>query len=81
MVVPDHGTFPELISRSGGGVLYRADDVEALAGSLADLLQHPEKAVELGRRGKESVGQNFTAQSMAQRHIELYRHISGQVAA
>jgi glycosyltransferase involved in cell wall biosynthesis len=81
VVVPDHGTFPELMSQSGGGVLYRADDVEALAASLADLLRHPEHASELGRRGKQSVEQNFTAQFMAERHIELYRHIGGQVAA
>jgi len=81
VVVPDHGTFPELVSQSGGGVLYKADDVPALAAALADLLRHPQQAVELGRRGKQSIEQNFTAHSMAHQHIELYRRISGQVAA
>lgn len=81
VVLPDHGTFPELVSQSGGGVLYKADDVPALAAALADLLRHPQQAVELGRRGRQSIEQNFTAHSMAHKHIELYRRVSGQVAA
>ncbi|NNE92731.1 MAG: glycosyltransferase family 4 protein [Verrucomicrobiales bacterium] len=49
VVAPDHGAFPEMIAASGGGCLFPAGDVEALAGCLAETLKNPG---DLGRNGR-----------------------------
>jgi len=38
VVVPDHGTFPELIRNTGGGLLYDPSDARALPKQLKRLL-------------------------------------------
>ena len=50
VVVPDHGTFPELVADTGGGLLYQAGDPAALAEALARLIRDPPMGTALGPR-------------------------------
>jgi glycosyltransferase involved in cell wall biosynthesis len=75
VVLPAHGSFPELVDETGGGVLYAADDPAALAAAIKQLLLEPEHAAELGRRGKAAVERLFTAETMAQKTRELYEQV------
>jgi glycosyltransferase involved in cell wall biosynthesis len=65
VVQPDHGAFPELIAATGGGVLCRANDPDALAGALESQLRAPEQAQALGRAGQAAVRERFTVDIMA----------------
>lgn len=72
VVQPRHGSFPELIAATGGGLLVNPDDPADLARGLRQLLENPAQRAELGRKGKEAVQQCFHADRMARETVEVY---------
>jgi glycosyltransferase involved in cell wall biosynthesis len=72
IVVPAHGTFPELIADSGGGLLCDPEDPRSLASRLAELIRDTSLAEDLGRRGQEAVQDRYHADLMAERTRQLY---------
>jgi glycosyltransferase involved in cell wall biosynthesis len=81
VVVPDHGTYPELIELTGGGVLCRPHDAASLAESLARLIANPQQADEMGRRGQAAIREQFEAGRMAAKTAALYRQVIERAAA
>jgi glycosyltransferase involved in cell wall biosynthesis len=75
VVVPRHGVFPELIDCTGGGVLCEPEDPVDLARALRELLGHDEERLRLGRQGRDSVLEHFSAERMARETLEVYREI------
>ena len=73
VVQPRHGSFPELLEATGGGLLVNPDDPADLARGLRDLLDNPAHREELGRKGKEAVQQRFHADRMARETVAVYR--------
>ena len=73
VVVPDHGAFPELLTRLGGGRLVTPDDPQSLAEALADLLQAPQRSAPLGAEGRARVWQDYNAQAMARQTLAVLR--------
>jgi len=73
VVQPRHGSFPELIEATGGGLLVNPDDPADLARGLRQLLDDPAHRAELGRKGKEAVQQRFNADVMAERTLDVFR--------
>jgi glycosyltransferase involved in cell wall biosynthesis len=49
------GGIPELIGHGDTGLLFKAGDAEQLADRIRFLLDRPERAVEMGRRGRQQV--------------------------
>ncbi len=64
VVQPEHGAFPEVLARSGGGLLCRPNDPADLAAKWIQLLDRPEEARKLGREGQAGVRAYFTAERM-----------------
>ncbi len=75
VVVPEHGTFPELIRHAGGGLLHAPDDPQALADVLGQLILEPARALQLGGAGQQTVHRDFTARIMAENTLGLYRQV------
>jgi glycosyltransferase involved in cell wall biosynthesis len=73
VVQPRHGSFPELIEATGGGLLVNPDDPQDLANTLRQLMDNVAHREELGRKGKEAVHQHFHADRMARDTAEVYR--------
>jgi glycosyltransferase involved in cell wall biosynthesis len=73
VVQPRHGSFPELVTKTGGGLLVEPDDPEDLARGLRKLLEDRAHREELGRKGKEAVHQEFNATVMARKTVDVYR--------
>ena len=65
VVQPKHGASPEIVRLAGGGILFEPRNVRKLARALGKLLSDPERAAELGARGRDGVAENFTAEGMA----------------
>ena len=79
VVQPDHGSFPELISATGGGLLVEPDNPQALAEGIRRLLDDREARREFGERGQRAVREQFSAQVMATRVLDIYkRHVDAQ---
>ncbi len=72
---PDHGAFPEIIGRTGGGVLVPAGDPDALADALYDLLVNRERAAALGRAGAAGVRAHYAVEHMAAAAEKVYAEI------
>jgi glycosyltransferase involved in cell wall biosynthesis len=76
VVQPRHGSFPELIEASGGGLLVRPEDPEDLARGLHQLLHDPPRREELGRRGQAAVRERFHAAAMTRDTLAIYhKHV------
>ncbi len=72
VVQPRHGSFPELIEMTGGGLLVEPGDPRALAASLASLADDPEQRVRMGQAGKLAVQNHFHAAAMAEATERVY---------
>ncbi|HEY7311992.1 MAG TPA: glycosyltransferase family 4 protein [Gemmataceae bacterium] len=73
VVQPRHGSFPELVERTGGGLLANPEDPQDLARALRQLLDDTNLRREAGRRGREAVFGHFTAERMARETVDVYR--------
>ncbi|MBI5394887.1 MAG: glycosyltransferase family 4 protein [Verrucomicrobia bacterium] len=67
VVQPRHGAFPELVEKTGGGVLCAPGDAKALADAIESLLLDPAKAFAVGQQGREAVALDFSVERMAQK--------------
>jgi glycosyltransferase involved in cell wall biosynthesis len=65
------GALPEVVGDAG--ILVPAKDHLALARAIGDMLDHPERANELGRRGYQRVQQHFTWRRAAEKTVDAYR--------
>ena len=75
VVEPNHGPFPELLKRTGGGVLVTPGDREELAAVLAGLLGNPQRRGSLAEEGHSRVHASLTAAHMAERTLKVYRRV------
>jgi glycosyltransferase involved in cell wall biosynthesis len=66
VVQPRHGSFPELVEATGGGLLVTPDDPADLATALRRLADDPTHREELGQQGKQAVFDRFHAHAMAE---------------
>lgn len=65
VVQPRHAAFPELLARTGGGLLCEPDNPAALAAAIEQLLLDPSKARQLGEAGRKGA-QQFTVEAMTE---------------
>jgi glycosyltransferase involved in cell wall biosynthesis len=71
VVEPRHGAFPELLEKTGGGLLFAPGDVRDLADRLLELHKDPARRKDLGRRGSEGARRHYSAARMAERTLEI----------
>jgi glycosyltransferase involved in cell wall biosynthesis len=72
VVQPRHGVFPEMIQKTGGGILVEPDNVESLAEGIYSLWRDQARAEELGRLGAQGVRRHYSAAQMAERAVQVY---------
>src|ERR1035437_6226690 len=80
VVQPRRGSFPEMLAKTGGGVLVEPDDPASLADAIYRLWKTPEERAELGQRGAQGVRQHGSVSQMAERALEAYRKMVAAVA-
>lgn len=75
VVQPELGAFPEIVEKSGGGIIYSPNKPEALREALEKLLKDPEKLSQLSIEGRKSVEKHFNIHEQAKEIINLYQEI------
>jgi glycosyltransferase involved in cell wall biosynthesis len=78
VVLPDHGSFSEMVADTGGGLLCWPHDPADLAEKLAELLGDPLRAAELGLAGQQAIHERYHAAAMARQTLELYRSLAAK---
>jgi glycosyltransferase involved in cell wall biosynthesis len=73
VVQPRHGSFPELIEATGGGLLVAPNNPEELAQALRRLMDEPALRAELARKGQAAVHERFHAERMAHETVAVYQ--------
>jgi glycosyltransferase involved in cell wall biosynthesis len=76
VVQPRRGAFPEMLRRTGGGILVEPGDPAALAEGILTLWKDRDLARDLGRRGAQGVREHYSVAQMATRVLEVYRGIA-----
>ena len=72
VVQPAHGSFPEMIEATGGGLLSRPGSTESLAGQLEALMRDPARRHQLGTAGAAAVRERFSDGAMAETTLAVY---------
>jgi glycosyltransferase involved in cell wall biosynthesis len=72
VVQPNHGAFPEIIRKTGGGILVEPENPQSLADGLLRVLRDHELRGELARRAYAGVREHYRVDAMAQRTIEIF---------
>ena len=72
VVMPEHGTFTELLADTRGGLLCQPHDTSDLAAKLAELLHNNDLAQQFGQAGQLTVHKRYNAQIMAEQTRTLY---------
>lgn len=75
VVQPAVGAFPEIIEKTGGGLLVGAEDPDALAAAILELWRDPVRARTLGLSGAEGVRQHYSVADMADRAEAAYQEL------
>src|SRR5262249_12886490 len=74
VVEPRRGALPEILARTGGGILVEPDNAGSLAHGIYALWNDREHLAELGRHGAAGVREHYTVARMAARAVEVYRN-------
>jgi glycosyltransferase involved in cell wall biosynthesis len=78
VVQPRHGSFPELVEATGGGLLVTPNDPEDLARALRRLMDDPAERAKLATAGRDTVLRHFHADRMARETAGVYgRYLEG----
>ena len=75
IVQPRRGAFPEIVNRTGGGLLVDPDDPDALADAILSLLVDRDRAASLGRTGAEGVARHYSVETMADVAERVYAEL------
>ena len=75
VVQPRRGAFPEIVEKTGGGILVDAGDPDALAAALQQLRDDPARRAALGAAGAAGVRAHYTAGQMAEIVEQIYREV------
>ena len=75
VVQPRRGAFPEIIEKTGGGLLVEPDDPQSLAEGILRIYRDPALAEKLGQSGFEKVREHYSVARMADRALEVYESV------
>jgi len=75
VVLPDCGSFPELIHMSGGGAIYNPHTANELANTIESLLRDETRRRGMGTKGRQAALTLFNMERMAREVADTYRRI------
>ena len=77
IIVTKMGGMPEIINDGVNGYLVRVRDFEAIAKRTVELLQNDHLRENMGKTGLAMVNNMYTKDLMINKHIKVYRRVSG----
>lgn len=75
LVLPDRGSFTEIMARGGGGLLYDPDDDDALRSTLEVMTGSSGLRAKHGSKGRQAAEAYFNSERMAQETRDYYQGV------
>jgi glycosyltransferase involved in cell wall biosynthesis len=75
VVQPALGAFPEVLTKTGGGIIYNENTPEQLSAALRSLLDDPERLRKLSSDARKGVEQHLSIQHLALQWIRMYKEV------
>ena len=75
VVQPRRGAFPEIVEKTGGGLLVDSDDPHKLSEGLLEVFRDRALAERLSENGYRSVRRHYSVERMADRALEVYESV------
>jgi glycosyltransferase involved in cell wall biosynthesis len=72
VVQPALGAFPEVLATTGGGIIYRENNPEGLSSALKQLLDDPERLMQLSEEARKGAEQHLSINELAKELVEVY---------
>ena len=73
VIQPDHGAFPEIIRKTGGGIFSGASKTsQSLADGLLKVLRDSDLRADLASRAYSGVREHYRLDAMARRTVEVF---------
>ena len=70
VVLPAHGSFPEIIRETEGGVLYSLGEASGMVHALSTMLTDTEQAKYFGKQGRAAVHEKYSNDQLAKDLVE-----------
>jgi L-malate glycosyltransferase len=77
VVVSDAGGLPEVVKNRFTGTVVRRRDPEAAAAAFGDLIEHPDRSLEMGQAGRKFVLEQYEWTENASRMERIYELVAG----
>ncbi len=74
VVQPRHGTFPEMMHATEGGILVEPESAEALAMGIMELINDAERREHHGKTGQVNVHQKFNDEVVAEQLLKVFQN-------
>ena len=75
VVQPRRGAFPEIVEKTGGGLLVDSNDPHKLSDGLLEVFRDRALAQRLSENGYRNVRQHYSVERMADRALEVYESV------
>jgi glycosyltransferase involved in cell wall biosynthesis len=69
------GGIPEVITNGETGILVQARNYKSLAENVVSLLNKPQLAKKIAKKGQERVKKDFNLEAMTDKYQEIYQQI------
>jgi len=76
VVQPATGAFPEILEKTGGGIIYSPDTVEELSKNLVKILAEDDLRKKLGDTGSVNVRSELSLDKMAEGLTAVYSKLA-----
>lgn len=74
-VQPALGAFPEVLEKTGGGIIYNENTPEQLSVALRSLLDNPKRLKKLSADARKGAEQHLSIQHLAHQWIKAYKEV------
>ena len=75
LVQPRRGGFTEIVEKTGGGLLVKPDDPDALAHGILEIYRNKQRAAEFSANGFRGVREHYTSAHMADKLLHAYQSV------